>query len=108
MLTQGPAPDPKCELNITLFLTLPHPLHCPICAKDIMVVVLLLQVRGWLGVGSFVLRLGWGDRGGYHIFSVFCSVFGLLLIVLLWLVHNRLLWLFHCSFFAFFVFGPFH
>ena len=38
--------DPKCELNITSFLTLPHPLHCPICAKDIMVIVLLLQVMG--------------------------------------------------------------
>ena len=42
MLTQGPAPDPKSELNITSFFTLSHPLHCPICAKDIMVTVLLL------------------------------------------------------------------
>ena len=51
MLTQGPIPDPKCELNITFF-TLPHPLHCPICAKDIMVIVLLLQVMGgWEGWG---------------------------------------------------------
>ena len=50
MLTQGPTSGPKCELNITSFLTLPHPLHCPICAKDIMVTVLLL-------------------------FSIFCSVF---------------------------------
>ena len=52
MLTQGPAPDPKCELNITSFLTLLHPLHCPICAKDNMVTVLLLQVMGrWEGWG---------------------------------------------------------
>ena len=52
MLTQGPTPDPKCELNITSFLTLPHPSHCPICAKDIMVIVLLLQVMGgWEGWG---------------------------------------------------------
>ena len=29
MLTQGPAPDPKCELNITSFLTLPHPFIAP-------------------------------------------------------------------------------
>ena len=43
--------DPKCELNIT-FLTLPHPLHYPICAKDIMVIVLLFQVMGG--------REGWG------------------------------------------------
>ena len=50
MLTRGPAPDPKYELNITSFLTLSHPLHCPICAKDIMVTVLLLQVMGgWEG-----------------------------------------------------------
>ena len=56
MLTQGPAPDPKCELNITSFLTLPHPLHCPICAKDIMVTVLLLQVIGeWEGWGVVYL-----------------------------------------------------
>ena len=52
MLTQGPAPDPKCELNITSFLTLPHPLHCLICAKDVMVIILLLQVMGeWEGWG---------------------------------------------------------
>ena len=60
MLTQGPAPDPKCELNTTSFLTFPHPLHCPICAKD-MVTVLLLKVmgrwEGW-GGGSFMLRFG--------------------------------------------------
>ena len=56
MLTQGPAPDPKCELNITSFLTLPHPLHYPICAKDIKATVLLLQVVGrWEGwTGSFM------------------------------------------------------
>ena len=57
MLTEGPAPDPKCELNITSFLTLPHPLHCPICAKDIMVTVLLFQVIGGMerfGGGSFI------------------------------------------------------
>ena len=46
MLTQGPGPDPKRELNITSFLTLPQPLQCPICAKDIMATVLLLQVMG--------------------------------------------------------------
>ena len=50
MLTQGPTPDPKCELNISSFLTLPHPLHCPICSKVIMVTLLLLQVMGgWEG-----------------------------------------------------------
>ena len=64
MLTQGPARDPKCELNIT-FLALPDPLHCPICAKDIMVTVLSLQVMGdgKVGGGSFMLGFGWGDTG---------------------------------------------
>ena len=52
MLIREPAPDPKCELNITSFLTLPDPLHCPICGKDIMVTVLLLQLMwGWEGWG---------------------------------------------------------
>ena len=46
MLTQGPTPDSKCELNITLFLTPPQSLYCPICAKGIMVTVTLLQVMG--------------------------------------------------------------
>ena len=52
MLTQGPAPDPKDELNITSFLTLPHLLYCPICARDVMIIVLLLEVMwGWEGWG---------------------------------------------------------
>ena len=49
MLTQGPAPDPKCKLNISSFLTLPHPSVCLICANDIMIIVLLLQIMGGLG-----------------------------------------------------------
>ena len=56
MLTQGLAPNPKCELNITSFLTLPHPLHCPICTKDIIITVLSLQVMGgWEGLGVVYL-----------------------------------------------------
>ena len=36
-------------------------------------------------------RSSWvgGSGGGYCIFSIFCSVFVLLLIVLLWLVHDK-------------------
>ena len=45
MLTQGPAPDPKCKLNISSFLTLPHLsdclnfyqefyVHCVVITKD--------------------------------------------------------------------------
>ena len=105
MLIQGPTPDPKCELNITSFFTLPYPLHCPICAKDIMVTVLLLQVmvgsEGWR-VFHLCQGLGGGTGGGYHVFSNFCSVF-----VLLLFFHGCFLCLFQCSFFAFFVSGPF-
>ena len=106
MLTQGPVPDPKCKLNITSFLTLPHPLHCPTCANDTMVTVLLFQVIGGdgkVGGGSFMSRFGWGDRGWVSYFFLFF----VLLIVFSWLVHNSLLCLFDCSFYAFFVSGPF-
>ena len=41
MVTQGPAPDPKCKLNISLFLTLPHLLDCLICTKNSVSIVLL-------------------------------------------------------------------
>ena len=77
MLTQGLAPDPKCELNITSFLTLPHPLHCPISAKDIMVIVLLLQMMGdgKVGGGLFILGFGWGDRGWVYFFFLFLVLF---------------------------------
>ena len=42
MLTQGPAPDPKCKLNISSFLTLPHLLDCLICTRNSVSIVLLL------------------------------------------------------------------
>ena len=51
MLIHKSVQDLKCKLNISLFLTLPHPLYCPIHAKDIIVIVLLLQMmeewKGW-------------------------------------------------------------
>ena len=48
MLTEGPAPDPKCKLNISSFLRLPHLSYCLICTSNSMSIVLLLQmVRGW-------------------------------------------------------------
>ena len=74
MLTEEPAPDPKCKLNISSILTLPNPL-CLICAKDIMIIVLLLQMMEDVKVGrGFHLCecLGWGTGDGYHIFSGFC------------------------------------
>ena len=111
MLTQGPTPDPKCELNVTSFLTLPHPLHCLICPKNIMVIILLLEVMGDDKVGGwFIYVRVWvgGTGGGFQIFSIFCSAFMLLLIVLSWLVHDSLFCLSNCSFFAFFLSGPFN
>ena len=42
MLTQGPAPDPKCKLNILLLLRLPHLLDCLICTRNSMSIALLL------------------------------------------------------------------
>ena len=92
MLTQGPKPDPKCKLNISSFLTLPHPSDCLICANDIMINVLLLQMMGdgEVGGGSFMLKFGWGERGwvSYFLFSFFCSVFVFLLIALSWLLRD--------------------
>ena len=74
MLTQGPAPDPKCGLNITSFFTLPHPLDCPISAKDIMVTVFLLQVMGeWEGWGWFIYLRIWVSYFSYFLFC-FCAV----------------------------------
>ena len=42
MLSQGPAPAPKCKLNISSFLTLPHLLDCLICIRNSVSIVLLL------------------------------------------------------------------
>ena len=109
MLTQGPPPDPKCDLNVTSFLTVPHQLHCLISAKDIMVTELLLQVMGGIGKLGVVL-LCWvlGGGGGGQGVVIFFLSFVLLLIVLSWLVHDSLLCLFHCFFFAFFISGAFN
>ena len=39
--TQGLAPDPKCKLNISLYITLPHLLDC-LFSTTIFVSILLL------------------------------------------------------------------
>ena len=46
MLTQGPAPDPKCKLIISSFLTLPHLLDCLNFTRNAMPIVLSLQILG--------------------------------------------------------------
>ena len=49
VLTQGPTRDPKCKLNISSFLTLVHLLECLICTRDVISIVLLLQMVGdWI------------------------------------------------------------
>ena len=49
MLTQGSAPDPKCKLIISSFLTLPHLLDYLICTRNAMPIALLLQMMGVMG-----------------------------------------------------------
>ena len=48
MLTQGAAPDPKCKLIISSFLTVPHLLDCLSCTRNTTSIVLLLQFMGGL------------------------------------------------------------
>ena len=97
------------EYNITPYIsasiTLPN-----LCQgyHDHCIVISSNGGMGRLGSGSFMLGCGWGDRGWVSYFSYFPSVFVLLVIVLSWLVQNSLLYLFNCSFFAFFVSGPFN
>ena len=101
MLTQGPTPDLKCGLNITSFLTLPHRLHCAICAKDIMVTVVTSSNEEMerLEGGLFVRVLCFS-----YVLFCFCVVVG----VPSCLLHDSLLYLFHCSFSAFFFSGLFN
>ena len=84
--SQKLAPDPKCKLNISSFLTLPHPLDSFLCTKDIIIIVLLRQIMGdgKVGGGSVLLGFGWG-KGLDIIFFLF---FVLLLITLSLLVHD--------------------
>ena len=77
MLTQGPAPDPKCKLNISSLLTFPDLLDCLICAKDIMIIVLLLQmIGGKEGWWWFIYVRVWvGEREVGIIFFQFFVLF---------------------------------
>ena len=78
MLTHRPTPDLKCELNIASLLTLPHPLPSPVCAKDLMVIVLLLQVmRGMERFGGWLIyvKVWVGGHGVGIIFFLFFVLF---------------------------------
>ena len=69
MLTQGPTPDPKCKLNISSFLILPHLSDCLICTTNSMDIVLLLQiVEAWDRWGWLIYKRVWEERvGGYYL-----------------------------------------
>ena len=56
--------------------------HCAVTSID--------GRMGRLGGGSFMLGFWWGDRGWVSYFINFSPVFVLLLIVLLWLIHDSL------------------
>ena len=77
----------------SLFFTLPHPLDCLICDKDIVVIVVTANDRGdgkvGAGGGYIILASEWGDRGLMSYFFSFLLFFVLLLIVLSWLVHDN-------------------
>ena len=83
MLTEGPAPDPKCKLNISSFLIHPHWLDCLICTRNSMFIVFLVWKMGgwdrWEG-GWFIPSCGWGDKGwvlSHGFFSFGLLSFGL-------------------------------
>ena len=80
MLTQGTAPDPNFNLNISSFLTLSHLLGCLICTRNSLSIVLLLSMMGgWDGWGVVDLHQGVGGAtgGGFYLvvsclFVLFC------------------------------------
>ena len=83
--------DPKCNLIISPFLTLPDLLDCLNFTRDAMPIVLLLKLMGdgLGGVGVdlylFIFGCGWGDRGrvlSYSFWVFFLRFCGLLCLVL--------------------------
>ena len=77
MLNQGHTPDLECNLNISVFLKLPHPLHYLICNKNIMIIVLLLQMMERCedcGVVHLYLGLSGGTEAEF-LFSFFLFLF---------------------------------
>ena len=109
MLTQGLAPDPKCKLNISSLLTLPHLLDCLICTRNSASIVLLLWIMGgwdrWGKVDSY--------QGVNIISAFFCFVFAFVCWSLMsclffkWVEHDSFC-LFLCLLFVFSVSGPFN
>ena len=78
ILFQGLAPDFKCKLNISSFVTLPHLLDCLICTKNSVSIVLLLwMMGGWdrWGVVDSYQGVGGGTGGGYYLIVFFICAF---------------------------------
>ena len=106
MLTQGLVPDPKCMLNISSFLALPHLLDCLICTKNSVSIVLLLWMRWrwdrWRLVDSYQQGVGIISWGFFLIFIcafVFLSLMSCLFFQ--WVDHDS-----SCvSFFVYYLFS---
>ena len=82
ILTQGPAPDHKCKLNISSLLTLPHLLDCLIYTRNSVSIVLLLwMMGGWDRWGWLIhIRVWVGGQGVviYYLLVLFFFLFALL------------------------------
>ena len=85
ILTQGPAPDRKCKLNISSFPTLPHLSDCLIFTRSFVSIVFLLEMVGdGIGGGGWFTRgCGRGDRGWVFCFSSCFVLFFFISLVLL-------------------------
>ena len=71
----GPAPDPKCKLNISSFLALPHLWDCLICTGNSVSIPFFLEmVGGWDR---------WGRTGGGYYVVVFAFFISLVLLLFL-------------------------
>ena len=78
MLTQVPAPDPKCKLNISSFLTLPHFSDCFISTRNsVSIIFLLRMIGGWdrWGMVASYQDFGGGTGGGYYLLFWFLCLF---------------------------------
>lgn len=63
-MARGPTPDPKTKLIVLLFLTLPHPVDCLSCVKDIMIIKF-----------GDVVHLDEATGSRYHFFLCFVFLF---------------------------------
>ena len=98
MLTQGPAPDLKCKLNISSFLTLPNLLDCLICTRNCVSIVLLLwMVWGWdrQGDGGWLIHIelqvadrGWVLSHSFFLLVLFSFVLSCLVSFFIWVNHD--------------------